>query len=215
MKNIEFFVNQVIHGDCADILQSMPGESVDLIVTDPPYLVNYRPRDGRRCENDTDGGWLKPALQEIFRVLKADSFCISFYGWPWIDRFMAVWKEVGFRPVSHLVWVKSHCSRRGYTRSHHEVGFLLAKGRPQQRAEPIPDVLPWQYTGNSLHPNQKPVVGLLPLIQAFSEPGGIVLDPFAGSGSTGRAAIQCGRRYILIEKVWNQFLIARAELANA
>ncbi|HEV2352907.1 MAG TPA: DNA methyltransferase [Puia sp.] len=212
MKDIEFFVNQVIHGDCVDVLRSMPRESVDLIVTDPPYLVNYKPRDGRRCVNDNNAEWLKPAYQELFRVLKANSFCISFYGWPWIDRFMACWKEAGFRPVSHLVWVKKHCSREGYTRSHHEVGFLLAKGRPPRPTEPISDVLPWHYTGNTLHPNQKPVVGIAPLIRAYSEPGDIVLDPFAGSASTGRAALDCGRRYILIEKVYQQFLIARAEL---
>jgi DNA modification methylase len=215
MKSIESYVDQVIHGDCLTIMQSMPNESVDLIITDPPYLVNYKPRDGRRCANDDNAYWLMPAFQELFRVLKPDRLCISFYGWPWIDRFMNAWKEVGFRPVSHLVWVKRHCSREGYTRSHHEVGFLLAKGRPSRPSNPISDVLPWEYTGNRLHPNQKPMVGIAPLVQSYSHPGDIVLDPFAGSGSTGRAARDCGRRYILIEKDWSQFLLARKNLENA
>ena len=215
MNPLKPFVNQVIHGDCVDVLKSFPAESVDLIITDPPYLVNYKPRDGRRCENDNNADWLWPAFQELARVLKPDSFCASFYGWPWIDQFMAVWKRVGLRPVSHLVWVKGHCSREGYTRSHHEVGFLLAKGKPPRPVDPISDVLPWIYTGNPLHPNQKPVVGLVPLLLAYSRPGDIVLDPFAGSGSTGAAARKCGRRYILIEKVWNQFLVARSELERA
>ena len=55
-------------------------------------------------------------------------------------------------------------------------------------------------TGNRTHPTQKPVAALLPLICAYSRPGDIVLDPFAGSGSTGFAARSCGRRFILIEK---------------
>src|SRR6185503_16067715 len=143
------------HADCLNLLPELPNESVDLVVTDLPYLVNYRPRDGRLCHGDTDDRWLKPAFEQIYRVLKRDSFCATFYGWPWIDLFMTVWKEVGFRPVSHLVWTKAHTSRSGYTAGKHEVGFLLAKGIPRKPSEPPPDVLPWEYTGNLLHTNEK------------------------------------------------------------
>ena len=212
MKPIESFANQVLHGDCIAIMKAMPGESVDLSVTDPPYLVNYQPRDGRRCANDDNHGWLAPAFRELYRVLKPDRFCVSFYGWPWIDRFMQAWKQSGFRPVSHLTWVKSHCSREGYTRSYHEVGFLLAKGKPPRPAKPISDVLPWEYTGNELHPNQKPVIGITPLIEAYSKPGDIVLDPFSGSGTTGVAARACDRRFILIEKVFRDCQVSRQRL---
>ena len=45
--------------------------------------------------------------------------------------------------------------------------------------KPLPDVLPFPYTGNTLHPTQKPVEALQPLIESFSAPGAIVLDPFA------------------------------------
>jgi len=214
LRPITAFLDQVLHGDCIPIMATMPGESVDLIVTDPPYLVRYRPRDGRRCLNDDNADWLQPAFREMYRLLKPDAFCVSFYGWPWVDRFMAAWKSVGFRPVSHLTWVKSHCSREGYTRSFHEVGFLLAKGRPPKPASPVSDVLPWQYTHNTLHPNQKPVIAITPLIEAFSNPGDIVLDPFAGSGTTGVAARACGRRFILIETAPRYFHIARDRLAH-
>ncbi|HBQ7748298.1 TPA: DNA methylase, partial [Klebsiella pneumoniae] len=63
----------------------------------------------------------------------------------------------------------------------------------------LPDVMPFPYTGNPLHPNQKPVEALQPLIESFSAPGAIVLDPFAGSASTCVAAYRAGRRYIGIE----------------
>jgi site-specific DNA-methyltransferase (adenine-specific) len=215
MNTITAFLDQVIHGDCVTVMHGMPSSSVDLVVTDPPYLVGYRARDGRRCLNDDNGDRLKPSFRGMYRLLKFDAFCISFYGWPWIDRFMAAWKEAGFRPVSHLVWVKSHCSREGYSRSHHEVGFLLAKGRPARPEKPLSDVLPWQYTHNELHPNQKPVLGLAPLIEAFSHPGGIVLDPFAGSGTIGVAARACGRRCILIECDWRHCQTACARLQRS
>jgi DNA modification methylase len=55
------------------------------------------------------------------------------------------------------------------------------------------------YTGNKLHPSQKPITILLPLIEAFSAPGAVVLNPFAGSGSSLLAAKMLGRRYIGIE----------------
>lgn len=75
----------------------------------------------------------------------------------------------------------------------------LAKGRPRLPQNPLPDVLGWKYSGNRHHPTEKPVTSLQPLIESFTHPNAIVLDPFAGSGSTCVAALQSGRRYIGIE----------------
>ncbi|MRE16345.1 DNA methylase, partial [Escherichia coli] len=63
----------------------------------------------------------------------------------------------------------------------------------------LPDVLGCKYSGNRHHPTEKPVTSLQPLIESFTHPNAIVLDPFAGSGSTCVAALQYGRRYIGIE----------------
>ena len=68
-----------------------------------------------------------------------------------------------------------------------------------QPAKPLSDVMSWEYTGNRHHPTEKPVSALRPLIETFTQPGAIVLDPFAGSGSTCVAAQACGRRWIGIE----------------
>ncbi len=77
--------------------------------------------------------------------------------------------------------------------------LILAKGRPALPQKPLPDVLGWKYSGNRHHPTEKPVTSLQPLIESFTHPNAIVLDPFAGSGSTCVAALQSGRRYIGIE----------------
>ena len=203
MEALKRWLDQVTHGDCLGVLPKLPTASVDLVVTDPPYLVRYRPQSGERVHNDDNSDWLEPAFLQIARVLRPDSFCVSFYGWPEADRFLSVWKRCGLRPVSHFVWIKDYASRRGYTESRHEVAYLLAKGRPRVPEHPPSDVLPWNYTGNLRHPTEKPVSALLPLIEAYSHRGGIVLDPFAGSGSTGTAARIAGRRFILIEKEWH------------
>jgi len=205
-------MNRVIHADSVSFLPLLPSASIDFVCTDPPYLVNYRPRDGRKCAGDDSDYWLKPTFQELYRVLKPNSLCAIFYGWPAIERFMAVWKACGFRPVSHLVWKKSHASYVGYTQGFHEVGFLLAKGIPPKPERPIPDVLPWEYTGNELHPNEKPIVAITPLIESFSKPGDIVLDPFCGSGTTGVAAKLYGRRFVLVDKVARHCRTSRKRL---
>ncbi len=60
------------------------------------------------------------------------------------------------------------------------------KGRPRLPQNPLPDVLGWKYSGNRHHPTEKPVTSLQPLIESFTHPNAIVLDPFAGSGSSLR-----------------------------
>jgi DNA modification methylase len=58
-------VNTILHGDCIQQMREMPANSVDFILTDPPYLVNYRDRDGRTIQNDAKADWLKPAMREV------------------------------------------------------------------------------------------------------------------------------------------------------
>jgi DNA modification methylase len=124
---------------------------------------------------------------------------VSFYGWNRADRFIAAWKNAGFSVVGHLVFAKTYTSNSAYVGYSHECAYVLAKGRPPLPETPLRDVLDWKYTGNKHHPTEKPVSSLQPLIESFTRPGGIVLDPFAGSGSTCVAALQAGRRYIGIE----------------
>ena len=81
----------------------------------------------------------------------------------------------------------------------HEAAYLLIKGNPAFPAAPLPDVMDWTCTGNTLHPTQKSIAILKPIIETFSKPGDLILDPFAGSGSTCVAAQQIGRAYIGIE----------------
>jgi adenine-specific DNA-methyltransferase len=177
----------------------MKPRSVDFFLTDPPYLANYKDRAGRTIQNDDKDAWLKPAFAEMFRVLKRDAFAISFYGWPKADRFFEAWKGAGFRVGGHIVFRKSYASKSTFLQYRHEQAFLLIKGRPDYPTAPPSDVLDMGYSGNRLHPTQKPVAALKPLISAFSQPGELVLDPFAGSGSTLVAARELGRRFIGIE----------------
>lgn len=176
--------NHVIHGDCTEILRTLPRESIDLIVTDPPYFVRYKDRAGRSIANDADPASVLGAFQDLYRILKPDTFCISFYGWNSVSAFFEAWKQAGFSAVGHIVWHKGYASRRGFLNARHEQAYVLVKGRPAKPAHPIDDVQPWEYSGNAAHPTEKAVSILKPVIQSFSHRGDVVLDPFAGSGST-------------------------------
>jgi len=73
--------NTVLHGDCIPLMGTLPSTSINFILTDPPYLVGYRDRQGRSIQNDSQSAWLKPAFAECYRVLKQDSLMIAFYSW--------------------------------------------------------------------------------------------------------------------------------------
>lgn len=189
---------KIINGDCTKLLRRLPENCVDLVVTDPPYLVN-RDRSGRRLRGDRSDAWLRPAFAEIGRVLKPGGLCVSFYGWNRADDFLGAWRAAGLTPVEHFVFLKSYASSERLSRRRHECAYLLAKGRARKPQLVLNSTLPWSYTGNKLHPTEKPVCAIEPLIAAFSRPGEIVLDPFMGSGSTGHAARRLGRSFLGFE----------------
>jgi site-specific DNA-methyltransferase (adenine-specific) len=206
--------NTIIHADCVKALPALPDKTVDFILTDPPYLVSYKPRDGRSVSNDSDDSWLKPAFAEMYRVLAADGYCLTFYGWPHADRFMQAFRAAGFRPVGHFAFPKPYSSSVGHVRCQHECAYLLAKGNPRA-ASPLSDVVVWtENTGNKLHPTQKPTAILRPFIESYCPAEGTVLDSFAGSGSTLVAAKRLGRSYIGIEIDANCHSIATRRLAE-
>src|SRR5262249_25955111 len=122
-----------------------------------------------------------------------------FYGWPHSDLFVRSWKEIGFRLVSHIAFVKNVWGLGRLTRGQHETAFLLAKGRPPRPEAAVSDVIEWQRERDAFHPNQKPVAALIPLVRAFAPEDGTVLDPFMGSGSVLCAAKSSGCDAIGVE----------------
>jgi site-specific DNA-methyltransferase (adenine-specific) len=189
-------------GNCTEIMPKMAAESFDFCLTDAPYLVNYTGRwDGARkaIVGDDDAAWLYPAFSEIYRLLKPDTFCLSFYGWPHSELFVSAWKAIGFRLVSHVIFVKNVWGLGKMTRGQHETSFLLAKGTPQRFGKPISDVIEWTREQHAIHPNQKPVAALYPVLSTYAPENALVLDPFMGSGSTLRAAKDMGMCGVGIE----------------
>lgn len=205
------------HGDCRRWLRQMQGGCADLVVTDPPYLVDYKDKDGRSIANDKAGdSQVLRAFHDIERVMKKDAYCVSFYGWKRLHHFLDHWKCAGLRPVGHLVFVKDYASKIGITEARHESAFILAKvgQEPRKPSKPLPDVLPFFYSGNRIHPTEKDPRTLAPVIEALSNEGDVVLDPFMGSGSTLAAAHELFRYGIGMELDDDFFAAAKWRIKN-
>lgn len=70
---MHFTLNQLYQGDCLHLMPNWADASIDLIITDPPYLVNYRDRSGRTITGDDRSDRLEPAFAHLFRLLRPDS----------------------------------------------------------------------------------------------------------------------------------------------
>jgi site-specific DNA-methyltransferase (adenine-specific) len=204
-------MNQIILGDCLVELKKIEGTSVDLIITDPPYNMNYSGRgklnhfDGFANDNLTQGehtAWFDMCLKEFYRVLKNDSaiyIYIDFRNYARIYNVVAKYFDI----KNCIVWDKCSIGMGQSYRFQHEFVIYAVKGKPKLHfvKKNIPDIFRVKRVGGKYkHPTQKPVNIIKPFIEYSSLPNDIILDAFAGSGSTALACVELGRRYIVIEQ---------------
>jgi len=205
---------KIIHGDAIETLKDMETGSIDLIVTDSPYLCNYRDRYGRKVANDTRPDAVLNVFPELYRVLKPNSYCLLFCGWNAIAQFSAAWESAGFAVGGHIIFTKPYTSSAKHVAYGHESAWVLTKGRPKPTAKPMQDIQDWHYTGNKNHPTEKAVEVISPLIRNFSKKGDVVLDPFLGSGTTAVSAALNGRSAIGVELEEKYCRHAKSRLAG-
>lgn len=193
------------HGDALSVLADMADASVDAIVTDPPYFLpaaHYSTRTGSfRSLADLSmlEHFFRDAFREFARILGPAGVAYVFCDGQSYPAFYAVAFEQ-FPKVRPLVWDKQN-SINGYAWRHQHELILFAEGKD---APKVPtgdgDVLHSRAVpiNEREHLAQKPIPLLRKLI-AKTAPDGAVLDPFAGSASTGVAALLEGRRFIGVE----------------
>jgi site-specific DNA-methyltransferase (adenine-specific) len=198
------FVNKIIQGDCREILPQLPAESVDLLLTDPPYGMRYRAKAGSRpIVGDDDLSWFRPFIREAYRVLKPNTHAYLFCNEYGLATFRAEMASAGFKVKRLLVWVKDQHTAGDLGGDYaNRTEYLLFghKGRRLLSGHRDANVLFFKRSGRRrVHPTEKPEDLLRYLIEKSSAPGELVLDPFAGSGTTCRAAKDFRRRYLGIE----------------
>ena len=234
--------NIIYHGDCIEGMKILPDNSVDMVLTDPPYGTTYNKWD---TVVDMDAFW-----KEIKRVAKKNSAILIFTQMPFTAKvvmsnpkmFRYEWICEKANPTGFLN------ARRMPMKCHENVLVFYGKlpvyhpimehGKPY-RSKPkdknssnynagkrfcsenttgmrFPrDVLKvsWRSAfGKTLHPTQKPVSLCEYFIKTYSNKGDIILDPFIGSGTTAVAAVNTERKYIGFEKDDKYFEVAKNRL---
>lgn len=204
---------QLYLGDCIDIFPTIETGSIDLVLTDPPYGIRITkavtvfgdsPEKSRKATNDTwdDEIPSKAHFDHIFRVSSnqivfgANYFWSYFYASP----CYIVWDKRGTLPPvpfadTEFAWTSFERMSKKYTVINH--GFIRDDKEPRY------------------HPTQKPLILMKQIIEDFTKPGDLILDCFMGSGTTGVACMNTGRRFIGIERDETYFNIAAKRIADA
>lgn len=216
-------LNKITQGDCLEVMQDIPDGSVDLIVTDPPYLMNYRSNRRvvadkfKHIQNDKDAHQLiTDYFTECSRILKDNTAIYAFCSWHHVDFFKAEF-ERHFKLKNIIVWNKNNHGSgdlKGAYAPKHEFILYGHKGRSLFREKRIPDVIDCAKVPSAklTHPTEKPQDLLSLFIRNSSDVGDVVFDGFAGTGSTGISAIKNGRRFIGVEVEPEYVAIARRRI---
>lgn len=208
-------------GDARDIMQ---GLDCNVIITDPPYeSLNEHVRKGSTTrlvvrKNGTDKRKWFPTLdtQSIADLLLngwhlPDTGAVYVFGDPkTICPIYAI-----RRAANILVWDKKRIGMGYNWRRMHEFIAYYPEKAHKLRNKGLGDILRVNPVQKKVHPTEKPVDLLRILIENSTDPGDLVIDPFMGSGSTGIAAIQTGRKFIGIEIDPDMFQIATERIAAA
>jgi site-specific DNA-methyltransferase (adenine-specific) len=189
----------LVQADARLWLPTLPDESVDLIVTDPPYRFERGSEYFRDWFPElADEEW--PAIfEQLYRVLAPDRHAYVFCDRrtrPIFDQAAAI---AGFRVRHALIWDKQSVGLGGGCwRSQYEYIAWYEKGHRPGTRNDRPNILRARRITRR-YPTEKPIALLRELIAQSSQPGELILDPFAGSGSTGHAARGLGRRAVIAD----------------
>lgn len=213
-------------GNALAILPTLPDESVDLLLTDPPYGINYISKSKSLALRKIAGDKGKEAYELLDNVLalavkklKPNRHVFIFTNFQAYE-FMAPIVRKYFTQKGALVWVKNNGTRGDvkatFSRAHEDI-IHAQTGRRWLFGKRDFDVLNFKRvaTQHMRHPTEKPVELLKYLIEKSTLPGEVVLDPFMGSGSTGEAAKETRRGFIGIEMepTWFEGATKRLEMA--
>ena len=199
--------NTVITGDSLTVLRDMEADSVDMVITDPPYGIDYqsgrKEKASRLAKIANDKAPFIWWIYDAARVVKRGGGTL-FYP---LGRSAGIHRRTASRwpdGKSVIVWDKKAHGMgdlKGSFAPRYEAIIFATKGRYELPGKRPDDLIACSKVGNQslTHPNEKPVALLEQLIEATTIPGALILDPFAGSGSTLAAAAKTGRQYIGIE----------------
>ena len=222
------------NGNCLEYMRILEDESIDLIVTDPPYPTTSRGHAGN------SGGMLQKEINkkgkvfehnnidcteyapEFYRVLKDGSHCYVMTNHINLIKMLNVFTDCGFHFIKSLIWNKGNKIMGQYYMSQFEYILFFRKGYGKKINNcgtadilSVPNKKTKDTNGKNIHDTEKPVELMKILIENSTQKGDIVLDPFVGVGATALACIESERNYIGIELDEGYFNIAKKRIDEA
>jgi len=199
------------YGDCLEIMKNFSKESIDLVLTDPPYIIQYKTNRRKNKEhkfcspitNDNNPKLIEEFIEQVSKLLKPNTAFYSFGNWKTADFFK---KEIEnfFRLKNIIIWVKNNWTAgdlKAQYGQQYEIIFYANKGRRYIKGKRLSDV--WFFNRVSgkkqKHQNEKPIELIAQILNKSSNENDLVLDPFLGSGTTALACERLNRRWIGIE----------------
>lgn len=219
-------VNKIYNIDVIEFMSTLPDESIDLVVTDPPYLISYksnrRKEGGHKfstvIENDNNPELIKMYIKECHRVLKKNTAIYMFCSFDKVD-FFKTEVEKYFDIKNIIIWKKNNHTAgdlEAQFGKQYEMIILANKGRKPFNGDRLTDV--WSFNKISpdklVHQNQKPVDLIKRCIIKHSSKGDLVFDGFMGSGTTALAAMDTDRSFLGCEIDPEYFEIAQTRILS-
>jgi site-specific DNA-methyltransferase (adenine-specific) len=203
MENIK-----IIQADCTNYVKTIKDNSVDLIVTDPPYGIAYR-KSGQPYMIGDSANVLGLILPELYRILKDDGAIYIFTSFKmladWLYRF-----QMHFKMNNLIIWDKMRNSGLQMGQNYgfsYEMIFYGSKGLHKLNSYKD-DVLSFKRKNFKGHPTRKPRELIDEFIKMSSSEGDLIYDPFMGSGTTGESCKLLNRNFIGNELNGNYFKLA-------
>jgi len=217
--------NSIHLGDCLDLMPEIPSESIDLIITDPPYKMT---KNGKSCRpnympaissKNLFAGELPDTakwMAECFRVLKSGTHFYTFANINSLNEYLNEAQKAGFKLHNIISMIKDTKMPNRWYLKYTEFVLFFRKGA----AKPINDMTSRDYEfvktptakSGKLHVTEKPYDFIEKLVTNSSKEGDLVFDPFAGSATTCLAAKNTNRQFTGIEKDETYFNIAKERL---
>ena len=234
-------INKIYNMDCLEGIKLMPDNSIDLVVTDPPYKIVQGGCSNKAVTINACGGILNKHdgdnielvkkgkifnhneiqfnewLPEIYRVLKDNSHCYIMINGRNLAELQMEAEKVGFRFHNIIAWDKGNATPNKWYMQRLEFILFLFKGEAKNINNMGTTTLlqvPNIKRGTKLHPTEKPTDLMKILIENSSKKNDIVLEPFAGCGSTLLACKETGRNFIGFELDKHYFDIATKRISN-
>lgn len=214
---------QLHYGDALEFMANLPDASFDAVITDPPYNASRSAIDfAEKGYRAVDEAWDKnfsplPYLEAAWRTLKPTGSLLAFCGYRLLSDYLA-WRPA--RQILH--WQKSNAFPAIAKVYAFSVEYIVwyTKGSPYtfNKSPRLRDVITTPICGGderTPHPTQKPLALMGEHVTVHTKPGDLILDPFAGSGTTGVAALKEGRRFVGCELDPNYHALAAKRLEAA